>query len=142
MCVDSNFLFPFLLLVFTPTSDAKQLEFYEDRAPKFPKGEIQSMKNKNLKETTVKEPTSNPHLAAHGNVEKHSTEALSSDVSRQDLPIGTGLKEEKIDHQHPAVLESSPKEDDAVGSSVQRDNVKEEVFLYPLTFTKILLFFF
>ncbi|XP_024023816.1 dentin sialophosphoprotein isoform X2 [Morus notabilis] len=112
--------------VFTPTSDAKQLEFYEDRAPKFPKGEIQSTKNKNLKETTIKEPTSNPHLAAHGNVEKHSTEALSSNVSRQDFPIGTGLKEEKIDHQHPAVLESSPKEDDAVGSSVQRDNVKEE----------------
>lgn len=112
--------------VFTPTSDAKQLEFYEDRAPKFPKGEIPSTKNKNLKETTIKEPTPDPHLAANGNIERHSTKASSSDVSRQDFLIGTKLKEEKNDNHHCAALEISSKVDDGVGSSFQHDNVKEE----------------
>lgn len=112
--------------VFTPTSDAKQLEFYEDRAPKFPKGEIPSTKNKNLKETTIKEPTPDPHLAANGNIERHSTKASSSDVSRQDFSIGTKLKEEKNDNHHCAAQEISSKVDDGVGSSFQHDNVKEE----------------
>ncbi|PON73503.1 Autoimmune regulator [Parasponia andersonii] len=108
--------------VFTPTSDAKQLEFYEDRAPKFPKGESHTTKNKHLKETVVREPTSDRRLVPHGNVGKHSSEALSSDMSRQDFAIGTGLKEDKNGHQLPAVLESSPKTDDAVGSSAGHGN--------------------
>lgn len=127
-----DFIFFFLLLVFTPTSDAKQLEFYEDRAPKFPKGESYIARNKNLKETVVRDPASDRYLVPHVNVGKHSTEALSSDMSGQDVSIGTGLKEEKIGHQLPAVLESSPKTDDAAGSSAGHDNagklcIKEEV---------------
>lgn len=136
------FLFPFLLLVFTPTSDAKQLEFNEDRAPKFHKGEIPSTKNKNLKETTIKEPTPDPHLAANGNIEKHSTKASSSDVSRQDFSTGTKLKEEKTDNHHSAALEISSKVDDGVGSSFQHDNVKEEVLFVAVHITNLFLFFF
>ncbi|XP_062074710.1 uncharacterized protein LOC133778718 [Humulus lupulus] len=108
--------------VFTPTSDAKQLEFYEDRAPKFSKGESQSTKSKNLKETVGREPTSDRRLVLHSNPGKHSTEVLSSDMSRQDFSVRTGLKEDKIGHQLPAVLERSPKHDDAVGSSSGHDN--------------------
>ena len=120
-----------------PTSDAKQLEFYGDRAPKFPKGESHSTKNKNLKETVVREPTPDRYSVPHGNVGKNSSETLSSDMSKQDLSIGTGLKEDKNGHQLPALLESSPKTDDAVGSSDAHDNagklgIKEEVLVIAL----------
>uniref|UniRef100_A0A803PPA8 Zinc finger PHD-type domain-containing protein n=1 Tax=Cannabis sativa TaxID=3483 RepID=A0A803PPA8_CANSA len=107
--------------VFTSTSDAKQLQFYEDRAPKFSKGESHSTKNKNLKETVVRDPASDGRLA-HGNAGKHSTEVLSSDISTQDFSIRTGSKEEKVGHQFPAVIERSPKGDGAVGSSSGHDN--------------------
>ena len=71
MHVDSRFfllfmfLFAFLLLVFRPSNDAKQLEFYEDRGSKSFKTDIQSVKNKNLKDCVLQEPTSNCNLASN-----------------------------------------------------------------------------
>ncbi|XP_048319764.2 uncharacterized protein LOC107403796 isoform X1 [Ziziphus jujuba] len=112
--------------VLTPSSDAKQLEFYEDRGLKFSKTEIQSMKNKNLRDAVVREPLSDGCPAACDNAKKHTSE-----VPRHDFNMATGQNEEKVDNQHPAVLGSSPKTDDAVATSAEHGDagnihVKEE----------------
>ncbi|KAL5551500.1 hypothetical protein UlMin_001676 [Ulmus minor] len=108
--------------VFTPTSDAKQLEFCEDRGPKFSKAEIQSMKNKNPSENMVREPSSDRYLAVQDNVEKHSVEAISLDMSRQDFPTEIGLKEDKVGHQLPVGLEVTPGTIDVVAPSIEHNN--------------------
>lgn len=135
---DTSLLIPIfcvfvLLLVLAPSSDAKQLEFYEERGSKFSKTENQSMKNKNLRNAVVRDPLSDGCIAACDNVKKHTSEAIPSEMPRQDFNMGTRLNEEKVDHQHPAVLGSSTKTDDAVGTSTVHGDagnihVKEEVF--------------
>ncbi|PKI64378.1 hypothetical protein CRG98_015238 [Punica granatum] len=49
--------------VFTPTSDAKQLEFYEARGARSFKTDIRSVKNRNLRDTVAVEPTSDCRIA-------------------------------------------------------------------------------
>lgn len=44
--------------MFTPTSDAKKLEFYEDRSAKSYKTDIRSVKNRNLRDSEAVDPTS------------------------------------------------------------------------------------
>lgn len=123
----------------TPSSDAKQLEFYEDRGSKFSKTEIQSMKNKNLRDAVVREPLSDGCPAACDNAKKHTSEAMPSEVPRHDFNMATGQNEEKVDNQHPAVLGSSPKTDDAVATSAEHGDagnihVKEEVYCFVAQF--------
>ena len=125
--------------MFTPTSDAKHLAFYEDRASKFPKGEVQIIKNKNLREAAVKEPTSDRNVAAPSNVKNHSKETLSADISVEDCSAGTGPREDKTGTLLPALPESSPKVDDAVGlvggqSDSGKMRIKEEVFFFCLSY--------
>ncbi|KAK9926432.1 hypothetical protein M0R45_023664 [Rubus argutus] len=86
--------------VFTPSSDAKQLEFSEDRGPKISKADVQSMKYKKSSNSVVREPASNVSPVADHTIEKHSSEDLVSDRSKR---IGDGLKEDKVDHQVSAV---------------------------------------
>ncbi|XP_004309526.1 PREDICTED: uncharacterized protein LOC101300304 [Fragaria vesca subsp. vesca] len=82
--------------VFTPSSDAKQLEFSEDRGPKISKADVQSVKYKRSSNSVVREPATNVSLATDYTVEKHSSEALLSDRSKT---VGDGLKEDKVEHQ-------------------------------------------
>ncbi|PRQ16739.1 putative chromatin regulator PHD family [Rosa chinensis] len=86
--------------VFTPSSDAKQLEFSEDRGPKISKADVQSMKYKKSSNSVVREPAPNVSLATDCTVENHSSEALLSDRSKK---IDDGLKEDKVEHQVSAV---------------------------------------
>ncbi|KAL6280727.1 hypothetical protein ACE6H2_017608 [Prunus campanulata] len=99
--------------VFTPPSDAKQLEFSEDRGPKTSKADIQSMKNKKLSDSVVREPAA---PAANSSVEKNSSEAVISDISKHKLSFGDGLKDDKVGQQVPAVQGNITltKPDDAV----------------------------
>lgn len=135
-----TFLFSSLLLAFTPTSDAKQLEFYEDRGSKFIKDETKSIKNKNLKGTVVPEHVPDGNLTVENNVEElknnlaaiaHSPEALTSDFPRCASSAGAGLKGEKDGNQVPIAVESSPKTADGAASLLENNvPVKEEVWLY------------
>lgn len=125
----------------TPSSDAKQLEFNEDRGSKCLKTDVQSTKNNNLRDAVVRESLSDGFLSSYDNVEKHSSEALPSEMSRQDFPMGTGLSEDKDGHQLPVVPGSSPKTSDAVATFIKHDDsgnvhLKEEVYvILLLTFT-------
>uniref|UniRef100_A0A2N9IEL9 Zinc finger PHD-type domain-containing protein n=1 Tax=Fagus sylvatica TaxID=28930 RepID=A0A2N9IEL9_FAGSY len=121
---------------FTPTSDAKQLEFYEDRGSKFIKDETKSIKNKNLKGTVVPEHVPDGNLTVENNVEElknnlaaiaHSPEALTSDFPRCASSAGAGLKGEKDGNQVPIAVESSPKTADGAASLLENNvPVKEE----------------
>ncbi|KAJ6950656.1 hypothetical protein NC651_004363 [Populus alba x Populus x berolinensis] len=117
---------------FTSTSDAKPLEFYEDRALKSFKSELQSDKNKNLKDSDIQEQKSDSYIAVENGVEKLKNnlavvelplEALSPDISRPDSSTGSGLKEEKSSHEVLVAVESSPKE---LNVSCGRMPVKQE----------------
>lgn len=116
----------------TPPSDAKHLAFYEDRASKFSKGEVQITKNRNLREAVVKEPTSDRHVGAPSNVKHHSKETLPAEISVEDCAAGAGPREDKIGPLFTALPESSPKVDDAVGlvggqNDARKTRIKEEV---------------
>ncbi|XWS61507.1 hypothetical protein CRYUN_Cryun07bG0131200 [Craigia yunnanensis] len=109
--------------VFRPSSDAKQLEFYEDTGLKSFKTDIQSVKNKNLKDSVLQEPASDGNLALNHAVErpKNNLEgrertpvASTSGMSGHDFPIRIEAKEEKADHQFPTAMMSSPKAEDLV----------------------------
>lgn len=123
-----------LLLALTPSSDAKQLEFYEDRSPKCLKTDVQSRKNNSLKDAVVRESVSDGILAACDNVEKNSSEALPSEMSREDVQVGTGLNEDKVGYQLPVAPGSSPKTSDAVATLIGHTDagnlfLKEEVYV-------------
>ncbi|XP_044486862.1 uncharacterized protein LOC123211940 [Mangifera indica] len=116
--------------VFRPTSDAKQLEFYEDRGPKSSKTDIQIIKNKNVREDVHHEPMSDGLPADNTGADRSKTnlaanecplEALSSDVTRHFPLNGDGLKEEMIGHQLPAASKSSLAIDD-IARSMLEDN--------------------
>lgn len=128
-------MFLFLLLAFTSTSDAKPLELYEDRTLKSFKSELQSNKNKNLKDSDIQEQKSDSYIAVENGVEKLKNnlavvelplEALSPDISRPDSSTGSGLKEEKSSHEVLVAVESSPKD---FNVSCGRMPVKQEVCL-------------
>ncbi|KAF5477970.1 hypothetical protein F2P56_004573 [Juglans regia] len=121
--------------VFTPTSDAKQVEFYEDRGLKFIKNDI---KNKNLKDASVQELLPDAYLAVENNAQelknnlaaiKHSSEALPSVLPKCSL--GVGLNEERDGHQLLTAVGSSSNAVDGVASSLESNDaggipVKEE----------------
>lgn len=128
--------------MFTPTSDAKQVEFYEDRGLKFIKNDI---KNKNLKDASVQEFLPDAYLAVENNAQelknnltaiKHSSEALPSVLPKCGL--GVGLNEERDGHQLLTAVGSSSNAVDGVASSLESNDaggipVKEEVCLLLLT---------
>ncbi|XP_031259072.1 uncharacterized protein LOC116117184 isoform X1 [Pistacia vera] len=125
--------------VFRPTSDAKQLEFYEDRGPKSSKTDIQIIKSKNVREDVHHEPVSDGHLAEDTGVDRSKNnlaandcplDALSSDVSRHFYSNGDGLKQEMASHQLPAAVKSSPTTDDIAGSMLE-DNDTRNVSVKP-----------
>ncbi|KAK6250895.1 hypothetical protein SCA6_004900 [Theobroma cacao] len=109
--------------VFRPSSDAKQLEFYEDRGSKSFKMDVQSVKNKNLRDGVLQEPTSDGNVALNHAIERpqnnlvakeRASEASTSSMSGHDCSIRFELKEEKVDHQIPAAMKSSPATEDVV----------------------------
>nr|XP_034903796.1 uncharacterized protein LOC118040859 isoform X2 [Populus alba] len=118
---------------FTSTSDAKPLEFYEDRTPKSFKGEHQGNKSKHLRDSGIQEQKSDSYIAVENGVEKpnlavveQSSEALSLDISRPHSSTGAGLEEEKSSHDVVVAVESSPKESNVVASAPEHNDCGKE----------------
>lgn len=123
--------------MFRPSSDAKQLEFYEDRGPKSSKTGIQNMKNKNLPEDVQRESISNCHLSVDHGVDKHKNDlaaderpldAFSTDTSRPHSASVDGREQEMAGHH----IKGSPKTDGISGSMSEHNDarnisVKQEV---------------
>ncbi|KAK6646163.1 hypothetical protein PHAVU_L004801 [Phaseolus vulgaris] len=118
--------------VFTPTGEAKQVDFYEDRGPRILKADTRSIKNKNLKEIVVQECVSDDYLAADTIMEEpnnnlttteDSLEPLYPDMTRHGVSVVDVLAEEKPNHKPPTVVEMSSKTDDAVTSALNQNNV-------------------
>ncbi|XVF10291.1 hypothetical protein REPUB_Repub07fG0170000 [Reevesia pubescens] len=114
--------------VFRPSSDAKQLVFYEDRGPMSFKTDAQNVKNKNLKDSVLQEPISDGNLALNHAVERpknnlggreRASEASTSGMSGHDCSIRIEANEEKADHQFAAAMKSSPKTEDIVALPLQ-----------------------
>ncbi|KAF2313548.1 hypothetical protein GH714_011587 [Hevea brasiliensis] len=110
---------------FTSTSDAKPLEFYEDRGPKSIKSDSQSIDNKNLRDSMIQENESDCYISVGNGVQKSknsvaviecSSEVLSAAISRHNFPSGTGLDEGKVSHEGLEAFECSPKVDNAATS--------------------------
>ena len=134
--------------MFRPSSDAKQLEFYEDRGLKSFKTDVQSVKNKNLKDSMLQEPASDGNLALNHAVERpknnlegreRTSVASTSGMSEHDCPIRIEAKEEKADHQFPTAMMSSAKAEDLVALPLEHKcpgitPVKEVVSLLCLSF--------
>ncbi|KAK9274630.1 hypothetical protein L1049_021881 [Liquidambar formosana] len=119
-------------VVFTPSSDAKQLEFHEDRGPKFLKTDSPNIKNGNLRDTVPQVPVSDGNLIVEKYVDKpenilaaneHPSETFSSDMSRHNYSIEAGLKEEKTGHEVISEVKSSPKTDVVAASLVGNSDV-------------------
>ncbi|XP_057732162.1 uncharacterized protein LOC130947476 isoform X1 [Arachis stenosperma] len=117
---------------FTPTSDAKPLEFYEDRGLKVSKDDTRSMKNKNSKDIVVQEHISNDCFAAGTIMEEptnnmatteDSSEPLYADTARHNFSIGDVLPEEKAGNRGPSLVEMPSKPDDAVTSVLKHNGV-------------------
>lgn len=123
-----------------PTSDAKQLEFYEDRGPKFIKDDTRSGKNKDLKAAVVSDHVPDGSLAVDNNIEepnnnlpasKHHSEALPSDLSRCVLSSGAVQKGAKEGQIISTAIGSSRKTVGGVAASIENMDaddvpVKEE----------------
>lgn len=105
------------------------------------KTDVQSRKNNSLKDAVVRESVSDGILAAYDNVEKNSSETLPSEMSREDVQVGTGLNEDKVGHQLPVAPGGSPKTSDAVATLIVHADagnlcLKEEVYVVLfMTFT-------
>uniref|UniRef100_A0A5B6ZPX5 Zinc finger PHD-type domain-containing protein n=3 Tax=Davidia involucrata TaxID=16924 RepID=A0A5B6ZPX5_DAVIN len=126
---------------FTPSSDSKQLEFYEDRGPNVLETDTPSIKNGNLRDTLPEDPLPDGYHVVDNDVDEpknklasseHPSEALSSDMSRHNFSIGASPKEDKAGHQVSASIESSPKTDNGMVSLLEHNDfgsvsVKEEV---------------
>lgn len=140
--VDSNsFLFLFLLLAFTSTSDAKPLEFYEGRGLKSFENDSRSTMNKNLRDFVFQEHELDSNVAVANGVEKlknnlavveQSAEALSADMSVPSFSTEVGLNEEKASHEVPEAAESCLKEFNVAESALEHSDigkipVKQEV---------------
>lgn len=102
-----------LKTVLSPTSDAKQLAFCEDRGPKT---DGQSIKNRNLKEPVAQEPAPDGNLTVENYPEKSKNnlttgEQHPSEASGLDFSFGAGLKDEKTGDQVCARVKNSPKFD-------------------------------
>lgn len=112
--------------MFRPSSDAKQLEFYEDRGPKSSKTGIQNLKNKNLPEDVHWESISNCYLSVDNGVDKHKNDlaanehpldAFSTDTSRPNFANVDGLEQVMAGHH----IKGSPNIDDARNISVKQE---------------------
>ncbi|OIW21571.1 hypothetical protein TanjilG_06334 [Lupinus angustifolius] len=117
---------------FMPASDAKQLESCEERGLKILKADTQSIKNKNVKDTVVKEHYSNDHFVVDTIMEEPnnnmattegSSDALHPDTSRHDFSVGDALAEEKTGHKAPGLVEMPSKMDHTVTSVLKPDSV-------------------
>ncbi|GKV04038.1 hypothetical protein SLEP1_g16255 [Rubroshorea leprosula] len=108
---------PYKTVVFRHTSDAKKLEFYEDRGPKSSKTDVQSAKTKHFKDNPLEEQISDGNLPLHGNnlvAVVRCSKASPSDMSGHNFAISAEMKEDKAGHQLPAVIKSSPKTENFV----------------------------
>ncbi|KAL7191014.1 hypothetical protein ACSBR2_023148 [Camellia fascicularis] len=101
------------------SSDAKQLEFYEDRGSKSVKTDTHYINDVDLKDTLPKDILSGSCPVVEHNVDKpkdnlasseHPSVSLVSDVSRHNVSVGARLMEEKAGHQISASSESSKTE--------------------------------
>ncbi|XP_059662126.1 uncharacterized protein LOC132308141 [Cornus florida] len=125
----------------THSSDAKPLEFYEDRGAKVLKTDTQNTKKENSVGTMLEGPLSDGCYALNNDVNKptnnlafgeNPSEVFSSDVSRHKFSTRTRSKEDKAGQQFSAVIVGSPKTDDEVVSLSERTDhrsvpIKEEV---------------
>ncbi|XP_054824295.1 uncharacterized protein LOC129322189 isoform X1 [Prosopis cineraria] len=125
---------------FTPTSDAKQLEFYEDRGLKNSKTDTWSIKNKTLRDIVVQEHVSNNYSAVDTIMEEpninsatteDSSEALYPDMTRHSFSVGPEIAEEKTENKAPSVVEISSRTDDNISpylknNSAGNASVKEQ----------------
>ncbi|XP_050377386.1 uncharacterized protein LOC126794666 isoform X2 [Argentina anserina] len=112
--------------VFTPSSDAKQLESSEDRGLKISTADVQSMKCKKSSNSVVREPVTDVSLVTDNTVEKHSSEAILSGGSKT---IDDGLKEDKVEHQISAVpghMTVTKMDDAAVASLLELNDVRTD----------------
>ncbi|KAL6979387.1 hypothetical protein U1Q18_021052 [Sarracenia purpurea var. burkii] len=108
-------------------SNAKQLEFFEDRDPKIVKTDTQSTKNADFRDTLP-----NNSLPANHHVVEHPSDVLVSDVSGHNFPTRASSLEEKFGNQVSARTEDSSKIDEGMASLLERNDpgnvpVKEEV---------------
>ncbi|KAK4262968.1 hypothetical protein QN277_028452 [Acacia crassicarpa] len=125
---------------FTPTSDAKQLEFYEDRGLKNFKTDTWSVKSKTLKDIVVQEHVSNNYAVVDTIMEEpninsaateDSSEALYPDTARHSFSVGREIAAEKTENKAPSVSEISSKTDDNISpylknNSAGNASIKEE----------------
>ncbi|KAL4384392.1 hypothetical protein GQ457_15G011500 [Hibiscus cannabinus] len=116
-CEKKRAVWPHKTVVFRPSCDPKQLEFYEDRVPKCFPIDVQSGKNKNLKDSVLQEPSSYGNLALNHAVERPQNNSwgreLASEVSTSGLSghdsIRDDGKEEKADDPFPTAMKTTPK---------------------------------
>lgn len=135
--------------MFRPTSDAKPLEFYEDRGPQSSKTDIQNMKNKNLPEDVHRESVSDGHLSLDDGVDKpkselatneHPLDTFSSDASRPDSSNVDGVEEEMAGHQVPSAIKNSPTIDNVSGSMLEHNDNKSITVKQEVCFPKFHLY--
>ncbi|KAI4332293.1 hypothetical protein L6164_017215 [Bauhinia variegata] len=117
---------------FKPTSDAKPLEFYEDRDPKIFKADTWSLNNKKLKDLVIQEHISEDYVAvdtimdeSNNNVAttEDSSEALYPDMPGHSFAAGDAITEEETGQKYQAVVEISSKTDDAVKPVLEHNYV-------------------
>ncbi|KAK9020723.1 hypothetical protein V6N11_010740 [Hibiscus sabdariffa] len=116
-CEKKRAVWPHKTVVFRPSCDPKQLEFYEDRVPKCFPIDVQSGKNKNLKDSVLQEPSSYGNLALNHAVERPQNNSwgreLASEVSTSGFSghdsIRDDGKEEKADDPFPTAMKTTPK---------------------------------
>lgn len=127
---------------FTSTSDAKQLEYYEDRSSKLPK--INQSSNKgNSRDILAHDPASDSCHVVDSNADKpddtlvaaeHHSESFPLDAPRHDCPVEGSLGKDKTELQVPMLSEISLKTDIVSSTleyiSVESVPVKEEVCFY------------
>ncbi|KAE9589687.1 hypothetical protein Lal_00000059 [Lupinus albus] len=120
-------------IVFTPASDAKQLESCEERGLKIFKADSRSIKNKNLKDTVVQGRISNCHFVVDTILEEpnnnmttteDSLDALHHDTTRHEISVGEALAEEKIGHKAPSLVEMPSMMDNTVTSVLKPDSIE------------------
>ncbi|XP_022736063.1 uncharacterized protein LOC111289352 isoform X2 [Durio zibethinus] len=111
-----------------------------DRDPKAFKTDGQIVKNKNLKDSVLLEPTSDGNLGSNHAVERpknnlwgreRASEVSTSGMSGHDCSIRSEANEEMADHEFPAAIMSSPKTEDLVALPLEHKNsgispIKEE----------------
>ncbi|XP_038687353.1 uncharacterized protein LOC119986742 isoform X2 [Tripterygium wilfordii] len=117
----------------TATSEAKQVEFHEDRGPKYIKTNGQCNKDKRLRDTVTQEPVSDNHLAVDNGAKEpktkltaieSSSEGLSSDISVRNASIEAVKEEDNaMVHQSSALIDNPSRNADSAPSLLKTNDV-------------------